>query len=101
MKTLMIACSVVALAGVAGLATAQNAEAGFFDKQHVHGCHRIATNVPNVPYIWKCTVDSVPSWWQRNESIVVPGNTAGTFFVTSPSTTPTEHTCSWEKREDS
>jgi hypothetical protein len=93
MKTLMIACSVVALAGAAGIATAQRAEAGFFDKQKVRGCHRVETNLPQVPYIWKCNVDSLPSWWQRNESLHIPGGDDNTPVGNSPSP-PKEHHCS-------
>jgi len=78
MKTLMIACSVVALAAAASIATPNKAEAfllpGFYKlfgpvvgKQ----CHRVEThlsNPTNPAHVWICKQNSLPRWWTRNET---------------------------------
>jgi hypothetical protein len=81
MKSLMIACSVVALAATAGIASSTSAEASFlpgFNKLfgHVVGkqCHRVATHLPNPVYVWVCKQNSLPFWWSRNETIPTPSH---------------------------
>lgn len=71
MKFLVAACSILALAAGAEMASSQKADAFFFGPVKAKDCHRIETHLYAVQHVWVCKGSKLPWWWTLNETVPI------------------------------